>query len=162
VPSLIQGVSLLLSIQLCLAQRPPSSVDKPVPESLRADFFAGLSRLMVCEKSEDWSCQAELLSSLELQDRNKTEWVRERKKLGSFFGRRLREHTVESVHSYGSPTNDEDTSALIYGCAQLKGERRGYQFLIEAMREGGQWRFIGPATVSQIDGPAERCDLKPK
>jgi hypothetical protein len=135
-------------------------VEKEIPESLRSALLAGMSKLIDCERLQDWSCQSALVSDLELQGRKKTEWVKERKRYGSFFGKRLLKHRVEVIKTFGYPMGDDaHASAMIYGCAQLRGGKEGYMTFIEATREYGEWRFMGPYTVMQIDGPAERCHL---
>jgi hypothetical protein len=135
----------------------PRMVEKEIPASFKSSLMSAISKLIECERREDWSCRAEFLSAMELQGKTKNEWVQERKRRGSFFGKRLQNHRLESIYSYGFLNDDERTSAMIFGCAQLRGKKQGYQTEIDAFREQGEWRFIGPYTVSQIGGPPYRC-----
>ncbi len=151
------GVAILLVSQFCFAHGIPKAVEKELPAALKESLLSGISRLMDCEKVEDWACQADLQSDLLLRGSKKADWVRVRQGSGSFFGKRLVGHRVERIYSYGIVGNDEETGVMVSGCAKLRGQKKGYQTLIEAFREHGEWRFVGPYTVSEIDGPAKQC-----
>jgi hypothetical protein len=150
-------------VQFCFAQstnpKVTNAVEKEIPLALRESLHSGITKLIEYEKAENWTSQADLLSDLVLQGRKKGEWLQERKRSGSFFGRRLLKHRIERIYAYGLVGDDEETGAMVYGCAQLRGPKHGYQTLIEVTREHGEWRFAGPNTISQIDGPAERCQF---
>jgi hypothetical protein len=124
-----------------------------IPAANRIEMQGGVEQLMRLERTENWAAMVDLVS-LQTMGISKNEWVENARRHGSFFGRRLLQYRIDTAR------RDEAVGhVILFGCAKVRGQRRGYQIFIEAARESGRWRFVGPHTVSGIDAPAERCGI---
>jgi hypothetical protein len=119
----------------------------------RVEIQRSVEQLMRLERAENWIAMADLIA-LQAMGSSKDEWVENARRHGSFFGRRLLQYRIDSAR-----TEKAVGHLILFGCAKVRGQRRGYRILIEAAHESGEWRFLGPHTVSGIDAPPKRCGI---
>jgi hypothetical protein len=130
----------------------PTALDG-IPAANRVEIRRGVEQLMRMERAEDWKSMANVIA-LQTMGITKNEWIQNARRQGSFFGRRLLQYRIDSVR-----TEEGVGHMILFGCVRVRGQRQGYQILIEADRESGGWRFLGPHTISGIDAPPERCGI---